>query len=124
MWPISAFTTALKRSIEFSGRSARREYWGYALVYFIIYIALGVLTGAFSGMAAQMAAASNPEMLANPALMPEPPKMAFLLTAFSLLTLPASLSVTFRRLHDIGKSGLWFLIAFIPLIGAIVLLVF
>lgn len=33
-----------------------------------------------------------------------------------------SLSVAVRRLHDIGKSGWWYLIAFIPIIGAIVLL--
>ena len=33
-------------------------------------------------------------------------------------------AVTIRRLHDIGKSGWWILIGFIPYIGPIVLLVF
>ncbi len=35
-----------------------------------------------------------------------------------------TLAVSVRRLHDIGRSGWWLLIAFIPLIGAIVLLIF
>ena len=34
------------------------------------------------------------------------------------------LCVLVRRLHDLGKSGWWFLIALIPFLGIIVLLVF
>ena len=34
------------------------------------------------------------------------------------------LSLGIRRLHDIGKSGWWTLLVLIPLIGAIVLLIF
>jgi uncharacterized membrane protein YhaH (DUF805 family) len=34
-----------------------------------------------------------------------------------------SISILVRRLHDIGKSGAWFFIAFVPLIGSIWLLV-
>ena len=33
------------------------------------------------------------------------------------------LSVQVRRLHDINRSGWWILIAFVPLVGAILLLV-
>lgn len=33
------------------------------------------------------------------------------------------LAVAVRRFHDIGKSGLWLLIGFIPLVGAIILIV-
>jgi uncharacterized membrane protein YhaH (DUF805 family) len=39
------------------------------------------------------------------------------------LLLP-SLAVFFRRLHDAGHSGWWWLIALLPIVGAIVLLVF
>lgn len=42
----------------------------------------------------------------------------------SLVLFIPGISVCVRRLHDIGKSGLWLLVAFIPLVGAIVLLVF
>ena len=41
---------------------------------------------------------------------------------FSLATLLPSLAVSARRLHDIGRSGWWQLIALIPLIGLIVLI--
>lgn len=34
-----------------------------------------------------------------------------------------SLAVAVRRLHDIGKSGLWLFISFVPIIGGIWLLV-
>lgn len=45
-------------------------------------------------------------------------------TLFSLIILIPAISVSIRRLHDIKKSGWWLLAIFIPLIGAILLLVF
>lgn len=43
---------------------------------------------------------------------------------FSLATLLPSISAATRRLHDTGRSGWWQLIAFVPIIGWIVLIVF
>jgi uncharacterized membrane protein YhaH (DUF805 family) len=43
---------------------------------------------------------------------------------WSLATLVPSIAVSVRRLHDIGKSGWWLLLALIPLVGGIILLVF
>jgi uncharacterized membrane protein YhaH (DUF805 family) len=34
------------------------------------------------------------------------------------------IAVAIRRLHDTGRSGFWILLGFIPVIGAIVLIVF
>jgi uncharacterized membrane protein YhaH (DUF805 family) len=45
-------------------------------------------------------------------------------TAFSLLFMFPSMAVSVRRLHDIGKSAWWLLIAIIPLLGVLVLLAF
>ena len=42
----------------------------------------------------------------------------------ALALLIPSLAVAVRRLHYIGKSGWWYFICLIPLVGAIVLLVF
>lgn len=40
-----------------------------------------------------------------------------------LVLLLPSLAVTWRRLHDIGKGGGWYFLGLIPLVGAIILLV-
>ena len=40
----------------------------------------------------------------------------------TLVTFPASICVMVRRFHDLDKSGWWWLIAFIPLIGSLILL--
>src|SRR5665213_528136 len=59
---------------------------------------------------------------------------AFLATMASLITGPLcfvvmlalvlpTLAVNVRRLHDIDRSGWWIFIAWIPLVGAIILLV-
>ncbi|WP_243398301.1 DUF805 domain-containing protein [Deinococcus koreensis] len=43
---------------------------------------------------------------------------------YALAVFVPSLAVTVRRLHDTGKSGWWYLIGLIPLVGGLVLLVF
>jgi uncharacterized membrane protein YhaH (DUF805 family) len=43
---------------------------------------------------------------------------------YSLAVLIPGIAVSVRRLHDTNRSGWWLLISLIPLIGAIVLLVF
>ena len=42
---------------------------------------------------------------------------------YGLAILLPGLGLTVRRLHDISKSGWWVLIAFIPVVGPIVLLI-
>ena len=47
-----------------------------------------------------------------------------LLCIYGLIILIPNISVFVRRMHDIGRSGWWYWIAFVPIAGAIVLLVF
>lgn len=47
----------------------------------------------------------------------------FVYISYSLFVLIPNLAVSVRRLHDVGKSGWFLLIAFIPIIGAIWLIV-
>ena len=42
---------------------------------------------------------------------------------WSLATLIPGIAVCVRRLHDIGKSGWWYLLVFLPLAGPIILLI-
>ena len=51
--------------------------------------------------------------------------LSMVYSIYALVTFIPSLALTVRRLHDIGKSGWWILISFVPCgIGAIVMLVF
>ena len=43
---------------------------------------------------------------------------------YSLALLIPSIAVTVRRLHDTGRTGWWWWIGLVPVIGIIVLLVF
>lgn len=43
---------------------------------------------------------------------------------FLLAVFIPGLSLAVRRLHDTGKSGLWMLVTFVPIVGTILLLIF
>lgn len=92
------FLSALKKYADFSGRARRKEYWMFILFYFIIYITLAIVDSLIGTM--------------------------FLALIFVLAMLVPSISIAARRLHDTGRTGWWQLISLIPLIGAIVLIVF
>ncbi len=98
------YFAVLKKYAVFGGRARRKEYWMYSLFNIIILITLGVIEGI---------AGSNPESGGS----------VLALLYFLAVILP-SLAVTVRRLHDTGKSGWWALIGLVPMIGAIVFLVF
>ena len=96
----------LRRYAEFSGRSQRKEYWMYTLGLIIVYVVVGFVEGIL-GLTGMIGGAYGP------------------LTALLLLgTLIPGIALGIRRLHDIDKSGWWLLIAFVPLIGSLVLLYF
>ena len=44
-------------------------------------------------------------------------------TIWAMITIIPGLSLTVRRLHDIGKSGWWLFLSFIPVIGVIVIFI-
>jgi len=99
------FMTALQKWADFSGRARRREYWFFVLIYVVIYIVLTVV----DMMVGLLNAATGIGILGG---------------LFALAMLIPSISVGVRRLHDTDRSGWWLLIALIPVIGALVLLVF
>ena len=102
---MSWYLQALKKYAEFSGRSRRMEYWYFVLFNIIVSIVLGVIDGLL-GTSGSYAGAG------------------LLSGIYGLAVIIPTLAVTVRRLHDIDRSGWWILIALVPLLGAIVLLVF
>jgi len=88
----------LKKYAVFTGRARRQEFWMYVLVNFIISFVLGMLS--------QVA-----------------DFLVFLVSIYGLAVFIPSLAVAIRRMHDIGRSGIWLLIAFVPCIGWIWLII-
>ena len=97
-----AVKSAFRNYVNFSGRSRRPEYWYFVLFLFLV----GIVTGL-----ADFGIFHTPESDIGP-----------FSAIFVLATLIPSLSVAVRRLHDIGRSGWFLLLALIPVIGALLLI--
>ena len=92
------YIEVLKKYAVFNGRAGREEYWYFVLFNIIASVVLSIVDH-FLGI-------------------------ALFGSLYALAVLLPGIGVSIRRLHDTNRSGWWLLIAFIPLIGAIVLLVF
>ena len=101
---------------NFSGRARRREYWMFALINGIISF---VLQLPFQIQNVASLGAETPSTPSGIGL------ISLILTAlYGLAVFVPSLAVAVRRLHDTGKSGWWYLIVLVPVVGGLVLLVF
>lgn len=104
------YIKVLKQYADFSGRARRKEFWMFTLINFIIMMALQTAMMLVGGM--------NPE--AGGIAM----AIMGLLGLYGLAVFIPSLAVSVRRLHDTNRSGWWLLVGLVPIIGAIVLIVF
>lgn len=98
------YLKVIRQYADFNGRARRKEYWMFILFNLIFAIA-AMLLDTLLGI-------NFAEGTGGP-----------LYILYALFALIPGLAVAVRRLHDIGKSGWMLLIAFIPLIGAIWLIV-
>lgn len=83
---------------NFSGRASRPQYWYFILFVVIIAVVLGIIDGILF-------------------------QTQVLGLIFSLAILVPNIGLGVRRLHDLGKSGWWYLIVLVPIVGPIALLV-
>lgn len=98
------YLQVLKKYATFSGRARRSEYW-YFVLFNIIFSIIAMMFDNLLGTA-------MPRVGYGP-----------IYGLYTLAIIIPGLAVAVRRLHDVGKSGWFLLIALIPLIGAIWLLV-
>jgi uncharacterized membrane protein YhaH (DUF805 family) len=90
------YLQAMRRYLTVSGRASRMEYWLFFGVYILLILAVGLLH----------------QMIGRN-----------LLGGLILLAhIVPSITVTVRRLHDIGRSGWWILVMLVPLIGPLIAL--
>lgn len=80
-------------SFNFNGRMNRAKYWKYVLFGFIISIALGVILDQLGLSGTKFSSLIN--------------------MVFGILCLPFGV----RRLHDLDKSGWWYVLFFIPVVN-------
>lgn len=100
------YLASFDKYATFSGRATRSEFWTFYIINLLIVIVLR----AFS----EILADEGHEKIASIILGVE--------GLFELVILLPCLTVAVRRLHDIGKSGWWLLIMFIPFGGLFLLI--
>ena len=93
---------------NFSGRARRKEYWMFVLVQTIVMIGLMILDSVL-GLDFELQGISL--------------GYGYLYLIGLIVHFIPSLAVLVRRLHDVGKSGWFYFIFLIPIIGIIWLLV-
>lgn len=98
------YLQVLKKYFVFSGRARRKEYWYFFLFNILVSLVFAVIDAMLGSLNAN--------------------GFGLLSSCYSLAVLIPSIAVSVRRLHDTDRSGWWLFIALIPVIGAIVLLIF
>lgn len=113
-----------KKYFQFSGRATRSEFWYFMLfstILSMIIAFVGQQLGLLYMIPFEMPTVSETGEISN--IMQNIP-LNTLQAVFGLLLLFPSLAVGVRRLHDTGKTGWWYLILLIPLIGVLIMLAF
>lgn len=100
--PKVSFPQAVKlfftRYTDFSGRSRRSEFWWAQLGITVIGYVIAALSGSVEFL-------------------------GWLATLWSIVILIPGISITVRRLHDVGHKGTYYLWILLPFVGCIMLLV-
>jgi len=98
------YLKVLKQYADFSGRARRREFWIFS-IFNIIFIVIAMELDNILGLTVGGLS------------------FGIIYFLYAIVLFIPSLAVSVRRMHDIDKSGWMLLIGFIPLIGAIWLIV-
>ena len=98
---VDAVKSFFTRYLDFSGRSSRSEYWWAYLGIILIFIVLGLISG----------------------LLGETIGSLVLGIGYLAIIIP-SIAIGVRRLHDLDKSGWFYLLALVPLVSLILLVWF
>lgn len=99
-----SYFDSMLRYFEFSGRSTRRQYWLFWLVAALLCLGAFYADYKLYGII--------------PTATEHGPFAVFV----SIVHVIPGITVTVRRLHDTGRSGWWYFIQFVPVIGSLVLL--
>lgn len=98
---ISSTELAFNKILDFGGRTSLADFWwgtlGISLLYLVLFALISIIPDSDTGNG-----------------------LLFIVDIpFTLI----SLSLTIRRLHDIGKSGWFYCLNFIPFVGNIIVII-
>ena len=85
---------------NFDGRARRKEFWMFVVANIVVSIAISIIGAIISSWIGSI-----------------------LSIIYSLAILVPSIAVGIRRLHDLNKSGWFYLLVLVPLVGAIILII-
>ncbi|MBQ3806180.1 MAG: DUF805 domain-containing protein [Prevotella sp.] len=131
--PTLSFVQAIKNCFSkyccFTGRARRSEYWWFAVLNYIwsglVYYAVNYKLTVKADLESQvMEAVFDQEKMNALTAQAEAADSTFMMLMIvcgivGLVLLLPGLGVACRRLHDIGKSGWWLLLALVPLVNCI-----
>ena len=108
-----AITSGFKNIFKFTGRASRTEFWYFILFYILVFYTLGILVSFLTPFV--MLKAQHP-------ITPQAGLIIVSIIAF-ILIIPL-ISITVRRLHDSERKGAWVLSYLLPMIIALVSLIY
>ena len=111
------YLKVLKNYGVFNGRSRRKEYWLFA-IFNVIFMIVFTLLDNILGTTIKIE-----EFKINSILQPEGLYCGVLNFIYAFALIVPGLAVKVRRLQDVGKSGWYLFIVFIPIYGVIRLIV-
>lgn len=105
---METYLTPWRKYATFTGRATRKEWWTFYLVNTAIIFILSATMGGdiVKGFLHYRIHAIGPAA-----------------TLFGLLVFIPTLAALVRRLHDVGRTGWWVLLGFVPVLGGLVLLI-
>lgn len=121
MWNISPFSnfinSVFNKYTDFKGRSVRSEYWSFFVVNsffsnFLSMFPLGATTSTTDQLLSNSASGMYSDSASGAMF------WLMIMVLYQICVLCPSLALSVRRLHDVGKSGGWWFINLIPVIGS------
>jgi uncharacterized membrane protein YhaH (DUF805 family) len=105
-----AVKTVFSKYATFSGRARRSEYWWWWLFIAIVVVILSLIDSMIG-------------LYISDAKIVGVPVYGLLTWIFAVATLVPGIAVTFRRLHDTGRSGWWWVLSLLCGIGQIIVFI-
>ena len=137
---IQAIKNVMIKYAKCSGRSRRSEFWYFKLLLFILYFLIAItqafnnsnyITKHIENNSTDFNVTKNLTIISNITDGKEEVEKNVPLNIFDIISLIIAiiffipnLTVTVRRLHDVGRTGWYVLIPIIPFIGYFILLYF